>query len=85
MKYLISMLFVSSICFAAPTSSKRTLPINKDLESMKKDKTAKNKAPKSTDKKAADCDEKAKKPVEITEESINLSGNTGCSVDEAKP
>lgn len=30
-----------------------------------------------------DCDDKAKKKVEITEESISLnSGDTGCSLDE---
>lgn len=30
-----------------------------------------------------DCDEKAKKTVEITEESISLNnGDTGCSLDE---
>ncbi len=30
-----------------------------------------------------DCDDKAKKPVEIKPESISLSGNTGCSLDDA--
>ncbi len=42
----------------------------------------------TTDKAAAalkeeDCDDKAKKPIEIKEETISLSGNTGCSLDEA--
>jgi hypothetical protein len=36
-------------------------------------------------KKSADCDEKAKKPIEIKPESISLSGATGCSLDEVKP
>jgi hypothetical protein len=36
-------------------------------------------------KKEEDCDDKAKKPIEIKEDSISLSGNTGCSLDEAKP
>jgi hypothetical protein len=34
-------------------------------------------------KKEEDCDDKAKKPVEIKPESISLSGNTGCSLDDA--
>lgn len=29
-----------------------------------------------------DCDEKAKKPIEIKEETISLSGNTGCTLEE---
>jgi len=29
-----------------------------------------------------DCDDKAAKKVEITEESISLNNNTGCSLDE---
>lgn len=28
-----------------------------------------------------DCDEKAKKPIEIKEETISLSGNTGCTLE----
>lgn len=37
------------------------------------------------EKKEEDCDDKAKKKVEITPESITLgSGTTGCSLDEAK-
>lgn len=36
-------------------------------------------------KKEEDCDDKAKKPIEIKEETISLSGNTGCSLDEVKP
>jgi len=35
--------------------------------------------------KEEDCEDKAKKKVEITPESITLgSGTTGCSLDEAK-
>ncbi len=38
-----------------------------------------------TDVKEEDCEDKAKKKVEITPESITLgSGTTGCSLDEAK-
>jgi hypothetical protein len=36
-------------------------------------------------KKEEDCDDKAKKTIEIKEDTISLSGNTGCSLDEAKP
>lgn len=42
-------------------------------------------AGKKTDaKKEEDCDDKAKKPIEIKAETISLSGNTGCSLDEIK-
>ncbi|MFL5785120.1 MAG: hypothetical protein ACJ76H_10945 [Bacteriovoracaceae bacterium] len=33
-------------------------------------------------KKVEDCDDKAKKPIEIKPETISLSGNTGCSLPE---
>ena len=29
-----------------------------------------------------DCDDKAKKPIEIKQETISLSGNTGCTLEE---
>lgn len=29
-----------------------------------------------------DCDDKAKKPIEIKEDSISLSGDAGCTLDE---
>jgi hypothetical protein len=29
-----------------------------------------------------DCDQKAKKPIEIKEDSISLSGDAGCSLEE---
>lgn len=35
--------------------------------------------------KEEDCDDKAKKPIEIKEDTISLGGNTGCTLDEAKP
>jgi len=34
--------------------------------------------------KEEDCDDKAKKVIEIKEETISLTGNTGCSLDEIK-
>lgn len=56
--------------------------------------TAKKEAPKKQIKKAQaskpvhpllkeeDCDDKAKKPIEIKPETISLSGNTGCTLPE---
>jgi len=35
-------------------------------------------------KKEEDCDDKAKKKIEIKEEIISLTGNTGCSLEEAQ-
>jgi hypothetical protein len=34
-------------------------------------------------KKEEDCDDKAKKKIEIKEETISLTGNTGCTLEEA--
>lgn len=36
----------------------------------------------ATEVKEEDCDDKAKQPIEIKEESISLSGNTGCTLEE---
>lgn len=80
---LIVSLFVSMNVFAAPKAQKKTLPVNKAEEAVKKDKLANEKL-KMLDKKEEDCDEKAKKKVEIKPEAISLSGgNAGCSLDEA--
>lgn len=35
-----------------------------------------------TEKADEDCDDKAKQKVEIKEETISLSNNTGCTLDE---
>jgi hypothetical protein len=78
MKLILAALLASGTLLAAPAVPKKTLPINKDIESA-------NKAQSKNDKKPEDCDDKAKKPIEITQESISLSGTTGCSLDEAKP
>jgi hypothetical protein len=86
MKMFIAALFlVTTTAFAAPD---RILPVTKESEALKADKLAKDKAAKEKlkmlDKKSAeDCDDKAKKPIEIKPESISLSGTAGCSVDEA--
>jgi hypothetical protein len=82
MKLVMVMLLASGSVLAMPAGTKKTLPVTKAV-SIVKNENKKNKELKVQDKKAADCDDKAKKPVEITPESINLSGTTGCSLDEA--
>lgn len=78
---VLSLVIFALSCQASSTSAKKTLPVNKLEEAMKKQKPV----IKVETKKEEDCDEKAKKPIEIKEESISLSGNTGCSLDEVKP
>jgi hypothetical protein len=34
------------------------------------------------DAKEEDCEDKAKKPIEIKEDTISLGGSTGCTLDE---
>jgi heat shock protein HslJ len=80
MKFVIALLFVSSFAVAAPTGTKKVLPVTKEEEAVKKDKLAQEKL-KMLDKKEEDCDEKAKKPVEIKPESLSLSGNAGCTLE----
>ncbi len=72
MKFLIFTLMFSTLTQANPTVANK--------KEVKKDKLALEKL-KIIEKE--DCDEKAKKPVEIKPESISLSGNTGCSLDDA--
>jgi hypothetical protein len=52
---------------------------DKDPQAVKADSV------KSAALKEEDCDDKAKKPIEIKEDTISLNGDTGCSLDEAKP
>ncbi len=82
--FLVLSLLVSVSAFAGPN---RILPVTKEDEMVRaeKEKMAKEKLKKveAATKKEEDCDDKAKKPVEIKPESISLSGNTGCSLDEA--
>jgi hypothetical protein len=83
MKFVIVAIFVSSFAIAAPEASKRILPVTKEQEAVKRDKIAQEKL-KMLDKKEEDCDEKAKKPVEIKPETISLGGGTaGCSLEDA--
>jgi heat shock protein HslJ len=79
--FFLSVLTFALACQATSTSTKKTLPVNKIETAMKNQQTA----PKVETKKEEDCDEKAKKPIEIKEETISLTGNTGCSLDEVKP
>jgi len=72
MKCLIFTLMFSTLTLADPTVTNK--------KEVKKDKLALEKL-KIIEKE--DCDDKAKKPVEIKPESISLSGNTGCSLDDA--
>jgi hypothetical protein len=72
MKFLIFTLMFSTLTQADPKVSNK--------KEVKKEKVALEKL-KILEKE--DCDEKAKKPVEIKPESISLSGNTGCSLDDA--
>lgn len=82
MKVLIAALFISSVAFAANNGQKRILPVTKEQDQIKKDKASEEKL-KALGIKEEDCDEKAKKPVEIKPESLSLTGNAGCTLDEA--
>jgi hypothetical protein len=84
MKLVMMMLLVSGAVIAAPMVPKKNLPATKEKTLVKKDLN-KSKELNALDKKPEDCDDKAKKPVVITPESISLSGTTGCSLDEAHP
>ncbi len=80
MKFLIALMIFSTVSFAAPTGKNRILPVTKEQEAIKKEKLAQEKLKKIT-KEKEDCDDKAKKPVEIAPESISLTGNTGCTLE----
>lgn len=82
MKVLITVMFISSAVIAAPAGAKKTLPVTKE-DKIVKDKLAQEKLKKIEGKKEEDCDEKAKKPIEIKPQSISLTGNAGCSLDDA--
>ena len=84
MKLIMFMMLVSGAVIAAPNAPKKNLPVKKE-ETMVKKELAKSKELNALDKKPEDCDDKAKKPVEITPEAISLSGTAGCSLDQAHP
>lgn len=75
MKIFFLLLVVSLSCNAL-TPAKKEMP-------KKEVKTTETKAVHPALKKVEeDCDDKAKKKVEIKPETISLSGNTGCSLPE---
>ena len=77
--YVLALALFSFGCQAETKSQSKTLPVT---EFDKSKAASKVKLP---GEKEEDCDEKAKKPIEIKPESISLGGgNAGCSLDEAK-
>ena len=78
---VLSLLTLTLSCMADTTAAKKTLPVDKSEKFVKAEKV---KAKEVGAKAEEDCDEKAKKPIVIKEETISLSGNTGCSIDEMK-
>lgn len=83
MKSLLALFLLASCVGAAPEAPKKAQ--GTQMEEGFKKETTEVKEPNSLDKKPEDCDDKAKKPVEITPDSISLSGTSGCSLDEAHP
>ncbi len=83
MKLTFGILFalLAMSCQAETSTSKKSLPVNAAEQAVIKNEASKVKLP---DEKEEDCDDKAKKTVEIKPESISLTGNTGCSLDEVK-
>lgn len=79
----ICILTLTVGCNASSDSSKKTLPVY-DFEKIGKVGQDKKAEQKVETKKEEDCDEKAKKVIEIKEESISLTGNAGCSLDKIK-
>ena len=66
---LLLMVFILTMSCQAETSAPTAQKATETAEA----------APKNEE----DCDDKAKKPIEIKEDSISLTGNTGCTLDEA--
>jgi hypothetical protein len=81
MKLVIIFFLMSFFSYAGPKAQQKTLPVSKLEEVVKNDKMVNDKL-KKIKKETEDCDEKAKKKVEIKPESISLTGNTGCSLDD---
>jgi hypothetical protein len=84
MKFLCLLVLLSHGAFAKPATTNKILPISKAEIALRKEQAEKKKLA-AIAKDKEDCDAKAKKKVEITPEAISLTGNTGCSLDEAKP
>lgn len=77
MKAFLLMMLVSLSCNAISPAKKET-PVKKQEA-----KTTETKPVHPALKKEEDCDDKAKKPIEIKPETISLGGgNTGCTLPE---
>lgn len=76
MKLILALLLLilTSACNATSPAIKNKA----DVVAVKKEQVV-------AETKKEDCDDKAKKPIEIKEDTISLTGNTGCSLDEVKP
>lgn len=80
MKYAMMIcLFASQFAFGASTKAEKK-EIKHDVKSAKSQQATNDKL-KALDKKEEDCDDKAKKKVEIVPETISLSGNAGCTLE----
>lgn len=82
MKILFAAIFLSTFAFAAPAEKKKTLPVTDVEATVKKEQATKDKLKALNIKEEEDCDEKAKKPVEIIPETFSLGGNAGCTLPE---
>jgi len=80
MKLLVIVFLFSSLAVAWTKKAKPVLPEH-SVKAEKQTKVTKEILGK--DKKEADCDKKAEKPVEIIPEKVSLGGNAGCTLDEA--
>ncbi len=77
MKLLLIVALISTLSFAQTKTKKLSSGIVSKTHVKKLEKH-----PVIKDKKEADCDVKAKKPVEIIPESMSLSGgNAGCTLE----
>ncbi len=77
MKAILLLMIVSLSCNAVSPAKKETT--TKTVET----KTTETKPVHPALKKEEDCDDKAKKPIEIKPETISLGGgNTGCTLPE---
>ncbi len=77
MKAFILMMIVSLSCNAISPAMKES------KKTTVKTKTTETKSVHPALKKEEDCDDKAKKPIEIKPESISLGGGTaGCTLPE---
>ncbi len=68
MRFLFPLFFTLVSCNASTTQTSSKTEMTKAETTVVKEE---------------DCDDKAKKKIEIKEETISLSGNTGCTLEEA--